>query len=304
MFANFIYFIVALLIYSTYPASEQTPFSPLDTLFIFLLLILLFTLFSRRQFSRIMRRAARSSQDVLDEQFSSALTRQSILAIALFAIDIYGLNLASYLANFWLFDVIPTLEALLFMALFVFYLTLVWSNAHAAYRHIYRTDISRRAYVFSNIAFSVPVLLPWLMLSGIADLILALPFEWPQRVLLSPAGETAYFFFFLFVVALVGPVIIQKFWRCRPLEAGFYRQRAERGRRDQNIAGVPGQNPGSTETLQSMVGSKDSVGRVFLYFVCVVCDANYELSTLGVPPGFCFNWLSSCSNSAFLRASS
>ena len=69
-------------------------------------------------------------------------------------------------------------------------------NAHNAYRRIYGTEITRGAYVTSNIAFSVPVLLPWLLLSGVADLIMALPFDLPRQVLASPEGETAYFLFF------------------------------------------------------------------------------------------------------------
>ena len=227
MFGNFIYFIVALLIYSTYQPSEQTNFAPLDTLIYFFSLILLFFIFSRRQFTRIAHMSATHSHDVLDQQFSSAQTRQSVLAIALFAVDIYGLNLSSYFTGIWLFEAIPTLQALLFMALFVGYLAIVWSNAHVAYRHIYGADLTRQAYVASNIAFSVPVLLPWLLLSGIADLILALPFDLPREVLRSPEGETAYFLFFLFAVAVIGPLIIQKFWRCRPLEAGYHRQRIE-----------------------------------------------------------------------------
>ena len=227
MFGNFIYFIVALLIYSTYQPSDQTNFAPLDTLFYFFSLILLFFIFSRRQFTRIARMSASHSHDMLDQQFSSALTRQSILAIALFAVDIYGLNLTSFLTGIWLFEAIPTLQALLFMALFVGYLAIVWSNAHVAYRQVYGADLTRQAYVASNIAFSVPVLLPWLLLSGVADLIRALPFDLPRQVLGSPEGETAYFLFFLFAVAVIGPLIIQKLWRCRPLEDGYYRQRIE-----------------------------------------------------------------------------
>jgi Zn-dependent protease with chaperone function len=183
--------------------------------------------FSRRQFTRIARMSATHSHDILDQQFSSALTRQSILAIALFAVDIYGLNLSSFLTGIWLLEAIPTLEALLFLALFVGYLAIVWSNAYEAYQRIYGAELTRRAYVTSNIALSVPVLLPWLLLSGVADLILALPFDLPRQVLTSPEGETAYFLFFLFAVAVVGPLIIQKFWRCRPLEAGVHRQRIE-----------------------------------------------------------------------------
>jgi Zn-dependent protease with chaperone function len=227
MFGNFIYFIVALLVYSTYQPSAQTNFSPLDTLIYFAATVLLFFIFSRRQFTRIAGLSATHSNDQLDRQFSSAVTRQSILAIALFAVDIYGLNISSFFTGIRLFEAIPTLEALVFMALFVGYLVIVWSNAHEAYQRIYGADITRKAYVVSNIQFSVPILLPWLLLSGIADLILALPFDLPRRVLTSPEGETAYFLIFLFAVAVLGPLIIQRFWRCRPLEAGYFRQRIE-----------------------------------------------------------------------------
>ncbi|BBO73334.1 hypothetical protein DSCW_07510 [Desulfosarcina widdelii] len=227
MFANFIYFILALLIYSTYQPSEQTNFPPLDTVLFFVSLLLFFYIVSKRQFTRIAASIHTSTPDELDRRFSSTLTRQSVLAVALFAVDIYGLNLSSFSSNIWLFQVIPTLEALIFMALFCGYLALIWFNAYDAYRYVYRAELSRRAYVTSNIQFSLPVLLPWLLLSGVADLILALPFELPRKVLTSPQGETAYFLVFLFVVAILGPVIIQKFWRCRSLEAGYFRQRID-----------------------------------------------------------------------------
>ena len=140
MFGNFIYFIVALLIYSTYQPSEQTNFAPLNTLVYFFSLTLLFFIFSRRQFTRIARLSATHSHDVLDQQFSSSLTRQSIMAIALFAVNIYGLNLSSFLAGIWLFETIPTLQALVFMCLFLGYLAIVWSNAHVASQQIYGAD--------------------------------------------------------------------------------------------------------------------------------------------------------------------
>jgi Zn-dependent protease with chaperone function len=70
-------------------------------------------------------------------------------------------------------------------------------------------------------------LLPWLFLSGIADIIQTLPFEAPKRFLSTAEGEVSYFLFFLIGVAIFGPVLIQKFWRCTPLEDGFYRSRIE-----------------------------------------------------------------------------
>ncbi len=227
MFGNFIYFIVALLIYATHQPSEETNFPLLETMVLFVASAGLFFIYSRHQFTRIARQWDTLSHHEMDRRFSSALTRQSILAIALFAVNIYGFNVASLLTGIGLFELLPTLEALIFMALFVGYLSMVWANAHEAYRKIYQADSVRRTYILSNIAFGVPVLLPWLLLSGVSDLILALPFEFPRQVLSSPEGETVYFLVFLFAVAVFGPLIIQKFWRCRPLQEGNYRQRIE-----------------------------------------------------------------------------
>ena len=227
MFGNFLYFIVVLLIYLTYQPSEETYFSGFESLTFFIGLIAAFFYFTLFLFRRVEKRIATGDFAQLDNQFHAILTRQSIMAILIFAIDIYGLNLSSFLVDVWLFNKIPTLEALLFLGLFVFYLALVWTCAYGAYKKLYRSDISKRSYVISNITFSAPILLPWILLSGCADLIKALPFEWPGRFLDTTEGEVTYFLIFLFFVAIVGPAMIQKFWRCKPIEPGEHRKRIE-----------------------------------------------------------------------------
>jgi Zn-dependent protease with chaperone function len=227
MFGNFLYFIVALLITTTYQPGEDANFRPLESALLFFGLIVVFTGITRTAFQRIERRLATDSFARLDHQFNSALTRQSVLALVVFAVDIYGLNLSAFLTQVALFRVFPTLQALLFIGLFVGYLSVVWACAYDLHRELYRTEISRKAYVRSNIAFSVPVLLPWFLLSVVADLIHALPFAAPGRLLDSTTGQVLYFLFFLLLVAVVGPAMIQKFWRCKPLEAGYHRSRIE-----------------------------------------------------------------------------
>ena len=227
MFGNFIYFIIVLLIYSTYQPTEETNFAPFETLSLFICLIVVFAGFTRMLFRKIEKRLARESFSLLDDVFNAAITRQSIFAIMLFAIDIYGLNLSSYLDSISIFRVIPTLEALSFLGLFVGYLAIMWYYAYRSYIKLYGTGLSRRSYVLSNISFSLPVLLPWLMLSGIADIINALPFELPKRFLSTTEGEIIYFLIFLFGIAIIGPAMIQKFWRCKPLESGHTRSRIE-----------------------------------------------------------------------------
>ncbi|MBW1895211.1 MAG: M48 family metalloprotease [Deltaproteobacteria bacterium] len=227
MFGNFIYFIIVLLIYSTYQPSEDTNFSGIESLFLFITLILFFAWITRIQFRRLEERLSKESFHQLSHKFSATLTRQSIMAIVLFSIDIYGLNLSSFLKNIPFLSIIPTFQALLFLGLFVFYLAIVWACAYGPYRMLNSTDLSRRSYILGNISFSIPVLIPWLLLSGIADIISAMPFALPKRFLSTTEGQVAYFLVFLFAIAIVGPAMIQKFWRCKPLETGYYRRRIE-----------------------------------------------------------------------------
>jgi len=122
---------------------------------------------------------------------------------------------------------VPTLQALLFIALFVGYLCVVWGTSYGVHRRLYQPDFSRRDYIGSNISFSVPVLLPWLLLSGVLDLLNTLPLPRLKRFLATTEGQVAYFSLFLIGVAVVGPALIKRFWRCTPLVHSPYRLRIE-----------------------------------------------------------------------------
>ena len=227
MFANFIYFIVVLLIYATYQPSTETNFGPFETFFLFVGFTVLFAYFTWIQFQILQRRMTRDAFARIDHRFESLLTRQSILAIALFALDIYGLNLPSFFIGIPLFDRIPTLLAVFFLGLFIFYMAIVWACAHEVSQNVYAAGVTKKTYVWSQISFALPVMLPWLLLSGVADLINALPFQLPKQLLSTTLGEAAYFMIFLLLAAITGPAMIQKFWRCKPLEDGAARQRID-----------------------------------------------------------------------------
>ena len=227
MFGNFIYLIIVLLIYSTYQPPEETGFAPIETLIIFFSLIFIFACFAWIQFHRLEKRISQESFASLDHEFNSTLTRQSVIAVMLFAINIYGLDLTSLLTNISFFAIIPTFQALLFLGLFIGYLAIIWACAYEAYQKLYPTGLSRQSYILSNLSISIPVLFPWLILSGIADIIHALPFKLPKQFLATTEGEIVYFLVFLCIVAVIGPALIQKFWRCKPLETGYDRDRIE-----------------------------------------------------------------------------
>ncbi len=227
MFGNFIYFIVVLLIYTTYQPSDGDGVSMSMSITLALALFLGYAGLTYALFRRIERRISTGDFHRLDHLFTRTVTRQSILAIVLFAVDIYLLNMVEILLKLPYMASFPTIPALIFIALFVAYLAVLWSIAFNAYQMLYGTELKRWNYMISNIAVSIPVLLPWLMLSGCADLIRMLPFEGLKRFLESTGGQVIYFFLFLMIVAVFGPLMIQKFWGCRPLPAGVERSRIE-----------------------------------------------------------------------------
>ncbi len=227
MFSNFIYFILALLIFTIYRPTDHPALGPWSALLLAVLLAVAFYFFVRLKFRQIASMAHRNDSAAMDHIFSSALTRQSILALLVFAVDIHGLNLPSYLPGDLLTDVLPTLGALLFIGLFILYLVIVWNCAYNAHQQVYGREISRRQYVHTQVALSLPVLLPWLLLSGITDLIRLLPWTWASDIIETPAGQAVYFTLFLVVATVFGPVLVQRFWNCAPLETGWLRQRIE-----------------------------------------------------------------------------
>ena len=138
MFGNFIYFILVLLIYLTYQPSEETNFTAYESFMLFLSLVFAFIFFTRFQFQRIERRLAKGDYLRIDHRFNTTLLHQSVLTIFLFAINIYGLNLPSFLIGLEPFRTIPTLLALLFLLLFIFYLAVVWTYSYNTYQKLYQ----------------------------------------------------------------------------------------------------------------------------------------------------------------------
>jgi Zn-dependent protease with chaperone function len=227
MFGNFFPLIVVLLIFSTYQVPEVPNFSLLEALIFLVFLTFSFAALVWMQFRHLARRTLETPLVRLDHRFNAMINRHIILAIVLFGIVIYGFNLPVFTIRIALLAAAPTLEALLYLGLFIIYLAAIYGCAHCVYRQIYRDDISLKAYVYSNINIAIPILIPWVLLSGLADLLQNLPFEWPRQVLSSPEGQAGYFLIFLVAVAISGPYLIQKLWRCTPLGYGLHRFRIE-----------------------------------------------------------------------------
>jgi Zn-dependent protease with chaperone function len=227
MFGNFIYFILALLIVSTYQPSEEPGLAAAESLLLFAALSAAFAAFVRLTFRRIERLAGALPFGRLDAMFHSAQLRCSVAAVAVFAVEVYGLGLPALADDLPLLSAWPTLKALVFVALFVAHLALVWALAFDAYRRLYGPAFGRREYLVSNLSFAAPVLIPWALMSTVLDLVHALPFPGAARWLATTEGQIAFNLTFLLAVAITGPALIKRFWRCAPLAPGPARERIE-----------------------------------------------------------------------------
>nr|WP_246293902.1 M48 family metallopeptidase [Desulfobacter latus] len=164
----------------------------------------------------------------IDRRVNTAVSRLSISALVLFAVNIYGFRVNHLLSGVAIFQWVPTLGALLFLGLFLFYLILIWNFAYQIQKRFFTDSLTKKNFILSNVAFCLPAMLPWCCLSLLADCLRLLPFEGLNRFLNSMAGEVIYILFFVIAVSVFGPVLIQRLWGCRPLAPGVDRQRIEK----------------------------------------------------------------------------
>lgn len=228
MYGQFLYFIIVILIYSTYQPSGKTNFSFVEAFIYFLLMNIAFIFSTRIYFKKFEKQIDKDHFHFYEEKFNKAVTRHIIFSIILFTATIYLLNLTDFIEKFYIFSKIPSFSALFCIALFIAYLSIIYKCAHGLYQKIYNNYLPPIKYIISNISFSMPVVLPWIILSLIADVLNILPFGPLKRFISSTYGEIFYFTFFLFVTAVIGPVIIKKLWNCKPLENGYERYRIEK----------------------------------------------------------------------------
>ena len=218
MFTNFIYFIIVLLIFSTYPSAvAPIDMTPWESLACFLSLFALLICFTKLGFSRIEQRMMVDRRMTTEKKMNRAISRLSVIALFFIGIDIFFFHITTLLLSFPPFQSLPTLKAAFCLITMMAYLAIIWAGSHRIRQHLYINDESLKAHIFQQLSFATPLILPWFIMSGISDLITLLPFENAKRFFFSPLGELIYFSILIVTIAITGPFLVQKMWRCRPL---------------------------------------------------------------------------------------
>jgi Zn-dependent protease with chaperone function len=241
MFNNIILFIIVLLIFNVSYAERTYEHSLIYTLVMFFMCWLVFAGYCCLGFRRLLGRRAevRGTGGSLSGDYQSLVLRLSILAVFLFGLDVYTLDL-----KYWL-GVVPGLVESLFLqglfaiSLFLFYLSTIWHFACPAYTFIFDKNIARRSFIGSNAKLNLPILLPWLILSLVYDLVFIAPWPALQAFLDRSSGHMVFFASFLVILMIFLPRLVQWAWGCTPFEPSgrvvaletFLREKAFRYRR-------------------------------------------------------------------------
>jgi len=236
MYTNFIYFIVVLLIFSTQQPSLTPRLSLSLTLCASLALLALFALINRHVFKQTLARIfGISPSPYLAVIYHRSVSRQSLLALLFFCLQVYLLDVKSHLISVPLVRASFTLQGLAALALFVLHLAVVWFYSHECYCRFTTSRCSRSSMVMANLKFNLAILLPWLLISGVVDLLQLAPGGVLTQRLDTPLGLILFYALLLVLFILFAPLLVVRLWNCHPLPPGNRRSFIERFCREQDF---------------------------------------------------------------------
>lgn len=226
MYSQLLYFVVALLLSAIQDPGSEPAMGPMPTLFFSAGLLVLFGLFCRLEFQRLMVGPATEWADSsLSLRYHRAQTRCSIVALAGLAAHIYVLDIKYYLDPIPGFRQSMALVGLSGLAVFLFHLVILWYHSYPVYQRIHRSHLTRGAFLKSNLLFCLAILIPWMIVAGASDLLQA--FEMPE-FLQGDLGELLVLGTLLILMVLFAPRLVVHLWGCRPLPASPVRRELEK----------------------------------------------------------------------------
>ena len=227
IYNNLLYLITVIIIFSTgsIPDAPQIPFTA--ALIIFLA--------KGGAYHYLLHHAHSKGRVSNDKQYFAIEQKFSLLAIFIFAIDVYLLDIKYYFSFLSLNENLPVLLSLGGLALFFFYLSLLWLAARKNYRGIFGRHYSAKEFVINNIKFNLPIVLPWLIINFIADFLKILPFPLTRMLASSEWGEPILLLLFFLLLAVIFPVLIKNLWNCQTMPDGPARAHMEEFCRQQNF---------------------------------------------------------------------
>lgn len=212
MYTNLLLFLVAIFLFTVESVPETPWLSGWQSALLLVLLALGYRALARVAFSRAGTFRAPG--------YFRSEKQLSITALVFYGATLYGGDVKYHLSHLPFSDTLPTLGNLVGIALFLFYLCLMWQAGHSNYRHVFGRVGTPLAHIATNLKTNLPIFLPWLILSLINDLLALLPVPGIKEFIASQWGDLLLFLVFFVFVILFFPPLVRRLWNCRELPDG------------------------------------------------------------------------------------
>jgi Zn-dependent protease with chaperone function len=226
MFTNIIFFMLALFIFHTGPSDFPADQSLWFYFWGVLLALVLFGNEVRHRFKRLNppgREYAAESLG-LSHRLQQVQQRLMVLSLLFFGAEVYFLHLRALIHLLPGTQRLGSWEGLLGLSLYLLHLLLIWYFGFPAHRFISQGTLTRPAYIRSQFQFNLPILFPWLLVTGLSDILEITAGPRLRSYLDHPLGELSYLLVFLFILSIFLPYLIKVWWQCRPLPEGFKKE--------------------------------------------------------------------------------
>ena len=228
MVTQLIYCIIALLLFTIQEPGTLARYSPASTFLLAAAVFLAYCGLCKLAFLRLERDMVRyGSAGHIAVRYRKAETRLAMFALVALSIYTYVLNIKYYLRALPGFEQSLTFSGLFGLGLYLLHLTVVWLAGYSVHHHIYHVRTGRFGYVLSNLRFYAALLIPWLLISLLADLLQLIPESQHWSFLTTDAGQLLLFGVLLCGFLLFSPWLVVRLWRCTPLPRSSIRDELE-----------------------------------------------------------------------------
>ncbi|MCU0589488.1 MAG: M48 family metalloprotease [Syntrophobacteraceae bacterium] len=225
MYNQLLYFIVALLIFTIQQPGSRPFLPPGATALAFLALFGIYVALCRRAFNPL-RLALEEGAPMawLSRSLQGVQARLSILGLLFLACHAFVLNVNFYLQTLPGFQWSQTLYGAAGLVLYMAHLVVIWVMGHPVHQRIHGSTRSLAAHVWGSASFQLAILVPWLLISILADLVEVVK---KPPFFSSNAGQIFLSALMMAVFISLGPSLVVRLWGCKTLPEGPLRTALE-----------------------------------------------------------------------------
>ncbi|MCK5057588.1 MAG: M48 family metalloprotease [Candidatus Aminicenantes bacterium] len=215
IYTNLLYFLVIIVLFSAAPLTENATFpAGMDLVGIFLILWL-FRYYNKHHFTSIRKRLDEGELSINEakKHFTLRSNVHIIIAIILFAIEVFFFDLKVFLVRNPLIGSSETLTGALGLVIFLFHLSIIWHWAFRSMGDVLDIGESANKYILGNVKFNLVIVLPWLFFSLVIELFSHIDAPWVNAM----QNSGLLIVLFIFIIAIFAPLFIVFLWDCKPL---------------------------------------------------------------------------------------